>query len=228
MTPSGKSTEVMTVEVEYKDLFITSVGSDMWGMRTKDSDLDLMRTYQADTKSILSGRSVKYTIPDRTYTDKNMGLVDEKAQEIGHLVNKLIDGNINAIWTVCSPLVVKNHPYLDTLRKITTQNLSKASYRSLNGMAISQLKDHIRRAGVMPEGKALKTAYRTCAFGIEMLTDGTLPFRPVEFQPTELFVQEALELLRVSYEKSPLPEYPDPAPFRGFILKARLEELGEI
>lgn len=208
-----------------KELFVTEVGSYMWKMNTPESDRDYNRVYQVGTRDILSGIGVKNTIPDKTYTNEENQTVDEKAQEIGHLCNQIIKGNVNAIWSVCSPVVIKDHPCLHELRRITLANLSKATYASVKGMTISQSKDHIKRAGVMPEGKALRTAWRTGIFGSVLLSSGTVKFEPITHSVSVEDVEWVLKDLDYSYEHSILPEKPDEKPFRDFLLKLRLENI---
>ena len=206
-------------------LFITNVGSHMWSMQTPISDLDLMVVYQESTRDILEGRLIHKTKPDKTF-ERDGVLIDQKEQEIGHLVNKLIDGNVNAIWTVCTPLVIKNHPHLNELRRITEENFSKASYASIKGMAISQFKDHIKRAGVMPEGKALKTTWRTCEFGQWLLLSNKIRFKPAPLEEVTVSdVEWILDGLEHAYKNSPLPERPDEKPFRDFLFNVRIDEL---
>jgi predicted nucleotidyltransferase len=210
-----------------KTLFITNVGSHMWNMQTPESDLDLMLVYQEDTKHILEGKPIHVTKPDKSFVNGTDGiLVDQKEQEIGHLVNKLIDGNVNAIWTVCTPIIVHDNHYLQELRTIVEHNLSKASYASINGMAMSLLKDHTKRAGVMPEGKALRTAWRTCVFGQSLLLEGKIKFKPMFEDVTVEDVEWIIKSLKYIYESaSSLPDKPDEKPFRDFLFKLRIDNL---
>jgi hypothetical protein len=208
-----------------KTLFVTTVGSHMWAMQIPTSDLDLMVVYQESTRDILEGKLIHKTKPDKTF-ERDGVTVDQKEQEIGHLVNKLIDGNVNAIWTVCTPIIIQDHSYLQTLRRITEQNLSKASYASIKGMAISQFKDHTKRAGVMPEGKALKTAWRTCEFGQMLLLGKEIKFKPAPVEEVTVGdVEWILNGLDYAYKESQLPELPDEKPFRDFIFNVRIDEL---
>ena len=210
-----------------KDLFITSVGSHMWSMQTPESDVDLMVVYQEGTRDILEGQRISQTLPDKSFTRDGM-LIDQKEQEIGHLVNKIISGNINAIWTVCTPLVIQDHPYLSELREITKENLSTASYASIKGMTISQMKDIEKRKGVMPVYKAARTAIRTCRFGIRLLSSGTLIFKSDDLlrtKPTANDVEQYLLALEDAYESSNLPDYPNDRPFKEFLFRIRMEEL---
>jgi len=209
-----------------KTLFITNVGSHMWSMQTPQSDLDLMLVYQESARDILEGKTIHKTKPDRSFEREGV-IIDQKEQEIGHLVNKLIDGNVNAIWTVCTPLVIEDHPYRKELCEITKQNLSKASYASIKGMAISQFKDHIKRADVMPEGKALNSAWRTCVFGQMLLLSKKIEFKPAPSNDvvTVEDVEWILKGLDYTYENSSLPEQPNEKPFRDFLFKVRIDEL---
>jgi predicted nucleotidyltransferase len=210
-----------------KNLFITSVGSHMWSMQTPESDVDLMVVYQEGTRDILEGQRISQTLPDKSFMRDGM-LIDQKEQEIGHLVNKIVSGNINAIWTVCTPLVIQDHPYLRELREITKQNLSTSSYASTRGMTISQMKDIEKRKQVMPKYKAARTAIRTCRFGIRLLSLGMLLFESSDLmktRPTEGDVEQCLLMLEDAYENSGLPDHPDDRPFKEFLFRIRMEEL---
>lgn len=210
-----------------KTLFVTNVGSHMWSMQTPESDLDLMLVYQEDTRNILEGRGIEKTRPDRSFMQHGT-LIDQKEQEIGHLVNKLIDGNVNAIWTVCTPLVMHDHPYLHELREITVENLSKASYASIRGMTYSQIADIEKRKDVMPPFKSARTAMRTCHFGIFLLEQNRLDFNVkhlMGMNPEEKDARHSLDMLENAYESSKLPERPDEKPFREFLFKIRMEQL---
>jgi len=50
-------------------LFITEVGSRMWGMEEFASDYDWVHIYQVPTRSILEGRKLPVTRPQKQYTD---------------------------------------------------------------------------------------------------------------------------------------------------------------
>ena len=207
-----------------KTLFVTIVGSHLWQMQTPESDIDQMLVYQESTRKILEGRPIRNTKPDSAFEQGGIP-VDQKCQEIGHLVNKLIDGNMNAILTVCSPIVVTDHPYLHELRTITEQNLSKASYASINGMAISQFKDHTKRAAVLPAGKALRTTWRTCVFGQTLLLGNKIEFKPVTEDISVSDAEWIIKGLESAYTHSTLPERPDEKPFRDFLFKIRINNL---
>jgi predicted nucleotidyltransferase len=216
----------------YTLLWKTEVGSGMWG--TKRNDLDLMSVYAIDTHKILRGENIRITMPHRKYREEiTYGDIDveEQSQEIGHIVNKLIDGNVNAIWSVCSPEVVEE-PYsniLFDLKKITLNNLSKISYHSIKGMCMSQYNDNVKRAAVMPPGKAFRGALRVANFGITLLSKGEITFVGIdkEYMPTEEEVLDAIKKLDDSYAHSKLPEKPNENLFRDFLYHVRLGFMAE-
>ena len=113
-------------------LFITEVGSYMWSMGTPESDHDHMVIFQQSTDEILYGYAPKTGRPQKKYFDEGVEY-DCQYMEIGHLINLLVKGNVNAIWTATSPLVVQDYSTaliggLRHLREIVNSNLSKASY----------------------------------------------------------------------------------------------------
>lgn len=211
----------------YNLLWQSEIGSGMWG--TKRNDLDLMSVYCVDTHKILRGENVHITMPHRKYRDEvKYGDIDveEQAQELGHLVNKLIDGNVNAIWSVCSPEIISS-PYsniLFDLKKITLANLSKMSYHSIKGMCMSQYNDNVKRAAVMPPGKAFRGALRVANFGITLLSKGEVKFVGVnkDYIPTEDEVVRAIMKLDEANEKSKLPDKPNEELFRDFLYHVRI------
>jgi len=213
---------------DYTKLWSVETGSGMW--RVKRNDIDISSVYCVSTNKILRGERINQTFPQRKYRDvKKYGDIDveEQSQEIGHLVNKLIDGNVNAIWAVCSPNII-DKPYdkiLRNLRYITMKNLSKLSYHSIRGMAVNQYNDSVKRAAVMPVGKSFRTAIRTANFGSYLLDRNELRFEglPADYIPTNEEVVNALSLLDLSYKTSKLPERPNENAFRNFLYYVRLD-----
>lgn len=211
----------------YTTLFSTNVGSHMWRMETPASDIDLITVNQVDTMSILRGISIQSTSPDKKYRRSDGVEVDEKIMEIGHLVNQLIKGNVNAIWAVCTPLVVKKHVSLYELQELVLRNISKASYHSIRGMAISQMLDIEKRRDVMPQGKAARTSIRTAQFGITFLEQGLIAFEsyPLDWNPTKEDCEIAISRLDRAHERSALPDTPNEDEFRDYLYQVRVENM---
>lgn len=208
---------------EDRILFETEVGSFMWGMGTKESDRDVMQVYAQPTRDILSGRTQTHNKPQRKF--KQYGWEwDYQHFEIGHLVNLLIKGNCNAIWTVTSPVVMKDSLVLGVLREITINNLSKASYASIHGMAISNFKDQEKRPKLAPN-KAYKQCLRTLTFGINLFEQGKAVFTPITKEVTAEDVEEAFVHIAVAHERTKLPDVPNETEFRDFLYNLRVADL---
>ncbi len=214
-------------------LFVTEVGSRMWGMEKFASDYDLFHCYQQPAREYLRTSTFEKSRPARKYTegrDTHPHLFEEREidaqyMEIGHLVNLLKKGNVNAIWAVCSPVVHQQSAALAELKEITLNNLSRASYASIKGMAMSELSDATKRKDVRDPQKSLQTCVRTLWFGHTLLTGGGVYFAPVMKDVTEADCQHEFDLLEVAYETKKVKEKPDPIPFDDFLFRIRMKEI---
>lgn len=212
-------------------LFITEVGSRMWSMNTLSSDHDLVEIYQCPTKRILRGESVPNTRPMKQYLGSDSIPVDYQAMEIGHLINLLIKGNINAIWAVTSPKKWYTAPLYthdrttvhDELITLVIRNLSKKSYMSIYGMAESQYRDSVKRADVRDPLKSKLTALRTLLFGIRMLEYGTLDYTVGKdlVLKSDDQVTHAFMRLKQAHANSRLHDEPHEDVFREFLYDVR-------
>ncbi len=205
-----------------RTLFITCVGSHMWRMNTDESDVDLAITYIAPTRAILKGEPVSSTISQQKIIIDGV-VYDTLGWEVGHLINQLLKGNINAIWYVTSPIVPKPSTYQKELKSLVENNLCRNTYYSLAGMAESQVKDGQKQKG--DGGKGYRTALRTMNFGIELLSRGNLCYKPVRYIPELDEIQEKRQQLSDAYEASRLPDLPNEEIFREFLLKLRTAEM---
>lgn len=212
---------------EGRNLFVTEVGSRMWGMATPESDYDHVVVYQVPTRRILEGHRVPETRPTRQYVDEAGREMDVSYKEIGHLINQLIKGNVNNLWTVTSPVVVEPSPVLDALASLARKTVSRASYPSIMGMAQSQYADSVKRATVRDPHKSLATAFRTAMFGITLLETGRIEYRPVSWTVEDREVQAAFQDLVAARNATNLPDAPDEAAFRALLSDLRLRQLEE-
>lgn len=202
-------------------LFETEVGSFMWGMGTKESDRDIMQVYARPTRDILSGKVGDRNKPSQKFIDDHGLEWEYQYIEIGHLVNLLIKGNCNALWVVTSPIVLKESLSLRVLREIAINNLSKASYASISGMAISSFKDHTKRPQLLPN-KAYKQSLRTLTFGINLLEKGKVIFTPIKKEVAKEDIEDAFARIENAYARSKLPEVPKEEEFRDFLYNLRV------
>jgi predicted nucleotidyltransferase len=104
----------------------TNVGSHLWKMQHKDSDIDLFQIYVEPTKNILNGTAKKASY------FKQKDNHDYAIHEAEKVVAMLLQGNINFVVGVCSPLINKTTVEFDVLREITMNNLSKNCFHSIN------------------------------------------------------------------------------------------------
>ncbi|MCX6678626.1 MAG: nucleotidyltransferase domain-containing protein [Methanothrix sp.] len=204
-----------------KTLFISCVGSHMWGMQSPESDIDLVMIYIAPTRAILRGERISPTLR-QLITARGGEIYDTLGWEIGHLINQLIKGNVNAIWYATSPLVIKPSIIQEELSALVQANLCRQTYHSIKGMAESQIKSE-EKPGIA--GKGYRTALRTMDFGIALLTEGRICFAPVMHAPGAEEVMEKMGRLEEAYEASRLPDGPDEDAFREFLLRLRMEEM---
>jgi predicted nucleotidyltransferase len=204
-----------------KTLFINCVGSHMWGMQSEESDLDLVMIYIAPTRAILRSERISPTVRQKI-TARGGEIYDTLGWEIGHLINQLIKGNVNAIWYVTSPLIIKPSIIQEELSALVRANLCRQTYHSIKGMAESQIKSE-EKPGIA--GKGYKTALRTINFGLRLLLEGRICFAPVLHTPGVEEVMEKMDQLQEAYEATRLPDLPDENAFREFLLQLRLEEM---
>jgi len=204
-----------------KILFISCVGSHMWGMQIQESDIDLVMIYIASTRSLLRGERISPTVSQQI-TARSGEVYDTLGWEIGHLINQLIKGNVNAIWYATSPLVIKPSSVREELSALVQANLCRQTYHSIKGMAESQIKSEEKPNTL---GKGYRTALRTINFGIKLLTEGRICFAPVSGTPGAEEVTKAMRQLDEAYKASRLPDRPDEDAFREFLLRLRMEEM---
>jgi hypothetical protein len=215
-----------------KILYISCVGSHMWGMESKESDIDLVMIYIVPTKRILRGEKFPATIRQEMAA-RGGGIYDTLGWEIGHLIDLLIKGNVNAIWYATSPLVIMPSALQEELSAIVQANLCRESYHSIKGMAESQIKSEtgqlkLSGAGLVKRpGKGYRTALRTINFGIKLLREARISYEPVMHDPALEELKEGMNQLDEAYRQSMLPDLPDKDQFRDFLLRQRLKEMDE-
>ena len=204
-------------------LFSTEVGSWMWGMNLPESDHDIINVYAQSTRDILSGHEHIRNKPNKKKMIGGMEY-DFQYMEIGHLIGLLIKGNVNAIWAVTSPIVHRGSDTMCQLREITINNLSKASYPSIHGMAISNLHDNEKRPNMRPN-KAYKQCLRTLKFGINIFKNGIVKYEPVMHEVTKTEIDNAFIELKNVFSTTTLINSPDEYIYRNFLYDLRVSGL---
>ena len=211
-------------------LFTTIVGSHMWGMERPDSDIDYAIVYLLNSRDVLLGKHIK-----GKQTKDNE--VDTVYYELGHFVSNLLKGNCNFLWAVMSPIIDAQYKNaLQELREITSTNLAKNSFHSINGLAKHNIYHFItgEKHEKAPEKeidresalykKKLNVIGRTLKFGINLLTWGKCMFQKVDIKAEEE-LWDLKTKLNEAYRSSMLPEKPNKEPFEKYVIKWRLYKM---
>ncbi len=111
------------------------------------------------------------------------------------------------------------------------QNLAKNCYPSIHGLAKHNLQLWFYREkdrGTPLNFKKLNTIARTLQFGISILQGLGAQFKSTNYQSVQ-DVEALLGTLDTAYNKSKLPEKPNPVPFKEFLFRSRITTLrGEL
>ena len=195
----------------------TIVGSTVWSMNTRYSDVDTFRVYAEKPENILMGK--KDYFPGFLQLENT----DIATHEAGKVVDELIRGNINYLVGVLSPNVITSLNEFDRLREIVRNNLAKNCYSSIHDMAQRNYLKYIvteKDAGT----KKCNQIVRFINFGINLLLNHEIAFEPCKnSEPDDIL--EKISELNWTHEISTLPEKPDEKPYRDWLLKLRLDDL---
>jgi len=203
---------------EYKIIGETVIGSHIWKMNHRYSDIDRFQIYIVTTRFILDG-SAK-TKSECIATPKE----DTASHEVGHVINYLLDGNINFIIGVLSDKITKTTPEFEELRKITRKNLSKSTTGSVVGMATRNYQKYIIN-GKDDSPKKRRTIMRILKFGQNLLLNGEIKFLPYNGPATDDDILENISILQGCENVSEIPDFPDEKEFREWLYKTRISHL---
>ncbi len=202
------------------ELFRTNVGSHLWQMNHEKSDIDINVVYLMDSSDWMLGKRPKgKQIQTEEY--------DYTYYELEHVINQLLKGNCNYLWTVMSPLIKfewKNT--LRELREIVSTNLAKNCFHSINGLSKHNIYHFIEKGDAysLKYKKKLNVIGRTLKFGINLLLWGKCMFQKTDIKSLdELY--DLKNKLNDCYVKSHLPEKPDPKPFENYLIKWRIKKM---
>jgi len=199
-------------------LFVTEVGSSMWGMQRPDSDTDLFQVYVASTKDILRGTA---DVRSKFIQVDNQ---DIAVHEVGKVVEQLIKGNFNFLVGVMSPVVVESNEFHRELVDIVKNNVAKNCYHSIRGLAVHNYKKYIE-SEKDPSERRCNKIIRVLKFGVNLLRTREFVFKPIVGGTPEEVLRWLSELDLV-YTTSRLPDRPDEGEFREWLYKVRLYDWG--
>jgi len=187
-------------------------------MNRPDSDIDLFIVYQAPSTDFLIGKA--HIGSHRS----QVGNVDRVSFELGHTVVQLLKNNINFLWGVMSPIVIKSWNHLEELRSLTKMNLSKELYHSVHGLGLHNYKKYVE-SGKDPTQKRCTIICRSLRFGIRLLSNAEFDFSPIKpCDPKDVITY--LDALDIANAQSKLPLNPEHSKeMYEWLLQIRLEEL---
>lgn len=204
--------------------FQTNVGSHMWNMNHKDSDIDIFEVYIEPVYNVLIGK--KSQSHRRT-----SGKEDIATHEIGKVVDMVLKNNINFIWGVTSPIEIDINPQykeaFDELSYLTIRNLSKQIYHSAHGLATHNYKKYVVTEKDTSE-KRCNIIIRSLEFAISVLRTGEIRYRPVNGGNADMILEKIKQLDSV-YKVSSLPEKPQhEMELCNWLYDLRLKEIEEM
>ncbi len=237
-----------TDDLEVDSLFVTVSGSHIYGFPSADSDVDLRGSH-----NLLLEKVVGLTMPNQTvdYSAVHEGIeVDLVSHDIGKYFNLLIRNNGYILEQVFSPLVVSGQEFLDELRPIAKNCVTKNHFFHYRGFYGTQRKLIEKQNPVT--AKAVLYAYRVLCTGIHLMNTGdvTTDLNDLADDMGLTFVSELVDSkikekiafgfdlkehvarlddlersLEIAFENSKLREKPERDPVNDLLVRLRLEQL---
>ena len=231
--------------LDVSPLFVTVSGAHIYGFPSPDSDVDLRGCHQLKLANIVGLSRPTETI-DRSGFHNGIE-VDLVSHDIGKYFALLVKNNGYILEQVFSPLVVKGQEFLDKLRPLAKNCITKNHYFHYRGFFGTQLKLIEKQNPVT--AKAVLYAYRVLCTGIHLMQTGVvetdlrvlakklnLDFieeliaakvaEKVEFKfDLDHHLQQLTHLeneMENAYSNSELPENPQREPVNDFLVQLRL------
>ena len=176
---------------EVDSLFVTVSGSHIYGFPSVDSDVDLRGSHRLPLESIVGLSKPNETVD---FTGMHEGIeVDLVSHDVGKYLNLLVRNNGYILEQVFSPLVVMGQSFLDELRPIAMNCITKNHFYHYRGFFGTQRK-LIRKQDPVT-AKAVLYAYRVLCTGIHLLNTGEV-ITDLKFLSGEMglnFISELIE-----------------------------------
>lgn len=236
-----------TGQLRHRPLFVTISGAHLYGFPSPDSDIDLRGCHLAPLADI-----VRLDPPEETLERKDVlaGIeVEHVSHEIRKYLSLLVKNNGYVLEQIFSPLVVLGGSFLERLRPVARQCITRHHYHHYRGFFQTELrlleKESVKRV------KPILYSYRVLLTGIHLLRTGEveanlprlnesfrLPYidELIAMKRTELAQAQELdwafhlsELKRLegaldqAFAESQLPEDRDRESINRFLVELRLE-----
>ena len=155
-------------DLEVDSLFVTISGAHIYGFASPDSDVDLRGAHRLPLESVIGLENPKETVD---FDGVHRGLeVDLVSHDIGKYLGLLVKNNGYILEQVFSPLIVSGHDFLDELRPLAKNCITKNHFYHYRGFFATQKKLILKQQPVT--AKAVLYAYRVLCTGIHLLRTG--------------------------------------------------------
>lgn len=155
-------------EIGYAPLFVTVSGAHLYGFPSPDSDVDLRGCHLLPLRDV-----VGLDLPQQTI-ERQLDLhgieVELVSHDLGKYLRLLVKNNGYVLEQILSPLVVMGQSFLDELRPLARQCITRHHYHHYRGFFATQ-----RKLLEKQQPKVVKTvlyAYRVLLTGIHLLKSG--------------------------------------------------------
>ena len=235
----------------YGPLFVTIGGAHLYGFPSADSDVDLRGCHLLPLREIIGLELPAQTVERKL--DLRGVEIELVSHDLGKYLRLLVKNNGYVMEQIFSPLIVVGKDFLDELRPLARDCLTRHHYHHYRGFLATQ-----RKLLDKQQPRLLKTllyAYRVVLTGVHLLRTGEvephLPRLAEEYQQPfldELIAQKKQEkgpavdldwtfhdarlkelegLLERSFQDSTLPEERDRKAVHQFLVEYRLRRSAE-
>jgi predicted nucleotidyltransferase len=149
-------------------LFVTVSGAHLYGFPSEDSDIDLRGSHRLPLADLVGLRPPRET--HQAHLEHRGREVELVSHEVGKYLRLLSKHNGYILEQIFSPLVVAGKEFLDSLRPLARQCVTRPCYHHYRGFLQTQLKLLERQP--VKKAKALLYAYRVVLTGIHLLQTG--------------------------------------------------------
>jgi uncharacterized protein len=154
--------------LQYRPLFVTVSGSHLYGFPSPDGDVDLRGCHLLPLRDIVGVDVPPLTIEPKTVLDGTE--VELVSHEAGKYLQLLLRNNGYVLEQIFSPIVVVGQEFLDELRPLAKNCITRNHYHHYRGFFATQrkliAKEEPKRA------KPVLYAYRVLMTGIHLLRTG--------------------------------------------------------
>lgn len=154
--------------LDVDSLFVTISGAHIYGFASHDSDVDLRGTHRLPLESIVGLAAPTETVD---FSAMHKGLeVDLVSHDVGKYFALMVKNNGYILEQVFSPLVVSGQDFLDQLRPLAKNCITKNHFYHYRGFFANQKKMIQKQKPVT--AKMVLYAYRVLCTGIHLMRTG--------------------------------------------------------